>query len=201
MAMKTFASGERLFATDLNDNFDETTKAGNVTSGTFDAARIPGLDASKITTGKIAQARLPMKKIARFTGNGTFTPPAGVTYAIAHMRGGGGGTSDNNNNAGQGGNSSVAFASGTVTATGGNRAAASLGVNAGTNGRANTSEGGTSFRGDVPHTPHGITASLFVAGAAVTPGVGISVVVGAGGAAGTNGNSGGSGYVWIEYYE
>ena len=33
----------------------------------------------------------PMKKVATFTANGTWTVPANVTYAIAHIRGGGGG--------------------------------------------------------------------------------------------------------------
>jgi hypothetical protein len=37
--------------------------------------------------------------------------------------------------------------------------------------------------------------------AAVTPAATIAVVVGAGGSAGTNGAAGGSGYVYIEYYE
>ena len=32
-----------------------------------------------------------MRKVTRFTASGTFTPPTGVTYAIAHIIGGGGG--------------------------------------------------------------------------------------------------------------
>jgi len=59
MAMKEFTGGERLFAADLNDNFDETQLASNILSGTFDAARIPNLDASKTTTGTFNAARIP----------------------------------------------------------------------------------------------------------------------------------------------
>jgi hypothetical protein len=42
MVMKEFTAGERLFAADLNDNFDETQTAENITSGTLNAARISG---------------------------------------------------------------------------------------------------------------------------------------------------------------
>ena len=44
--------------------------ATKITSDTFDAARIPNLDASKITTGTISAARLPSSVIGgmRFTG-------------------------------------------------------------------------------------------------------------------------------------
>jgi hypothetical protein len=182
--------------------------AAKITSGTFNAARIPGLDASKIVSGKINPARLPMKRIARFTGNGTWTVPAGVTYAIAHMMGGGGGVGQQATG-GNGGNSSVAFSSGTVVGPGarGGRSGGNTTDMAGRAGLANT--GGGASRGI--NTANGRSeqadatggdATFVVAGAAVTPGAGISVVVGAGGAAGSGGGAaGGSGYVYIEFYE
>ena len=142
--------------------------------------------------------------VAAFTASGTFTPPAGVTYAIAHIRGGGGGVGDSG--AGAGGNSSVAFAGGTITATGGGLSNANLPystVNSGARA-ANSGQGAfrSVFRGaDVGNSAvhNGGDGAYIVAGGAVTPGVGITVTVGAPGTAGTNGSAGGSGYVWIEY--
>jgi len=144
-------------------------------------------------------------KVDAFTANGTFTPPAGATYAVAHIRGGGGGVGTAS--AGAGGNSSVEFASGTITATGGVVGSTLTSVGTAphaTAGVANSGQGafGAAFRGaDV--TDSRITkagdGAYIVAGGAVTAGVGISVTVGAGGTAGTSGAAGGSGYVWIEY--
>ena len=208
MSMKNFSAGERLFAADLNDNFTETTKAGNVTSGTFNAARIPGLDASKIVSGKIAQARLPMKRVARFTGSGTWTVPAGVTYAIAHMLGGGGGIGTGFSG-GDGTASSVAFASGTVSSLGGHRGVSGQDANpSGAQvqaGQANSGQGARRARAGTDdgwgRGGFGGQSQWIVAGAAVTPAANITVTVGNGGSAGTAGAAGGSGYVWIEYYE
>lgn len=56
MVMKTFTAGERLFAADLNDNFDETKSADNITSGTIDAARLPPLGPEFSTAGSNAVA-------------------------------------------------------------------------------------------------------------------------------------------------
>jgi hypothetical protein len=146
------------------------------------------------------------KRIEAFTGSGNWTVPAGVTYAIAHMRGGGGGAGTSNTG-GAGGASSVAFAGGTVTAAGGNGilypqtftdAAQGAAANSGypatmafrpTLGDASVSNDGQS---------HG---AVTVAGNTVTPAATVAVVVGAGGSAGTSGAAGGSGYVYIEYYE
>lgn len=141
--------------------------------------------------------------VTAFTSSGTFTPPAGVTYAIAHIRAGGGGTGSASS--GTGGTSSVAFASGTISATGGG--AVNQGIAAGYNavaGATNSGYGGR-HRTDNGSTQEaafqvvGHDGACIVAGAAVTAGTGITVTVGAGGAAGTGGAAGGSGYVWIEY--
>jgi len=147
-----------------------------------------------------------VNNVTVFTASGTFTPPAGVTYAIAHIRAGGGGIG--NATSGTGGTSSVAFAAGTISATGGS------GLNSGQNFAvgncvtppANSGQGATYIRevdaaaNRVITSNASVNGAEIVAGGAVTPAVGITVTVGAGGAAGTgNGAAGGSGYVWIEY--
>lgn len=142
----------------------------------------------------------PIKKVAAFTANGTWTVPTGVTYAVANIRAGGGGVSTGSSN---GGNSSVAFAGGTVTATGGlsmprrtvdNTRKNGAPVNSGgfAQGQDNAVDGGFMVRSN----PGGFV----VAGDTVTPGASISVTVGAAGGGGSDAApSGGSGYVWIEY--
>lgn len=142
--------------------------------------------------------------VEAFTANGTFTPPAGVTYAIAHIRGGGGGIGSGSS--GAGGNSSVAFAGGTITATGGPAMVAQL-ITSTTDtsaGQANSGNGAHMAGNFAGATTLGMgtaaqSGAYIVAGGAVTAGVGITVTVGAGGTAGTGGAAGGSGYVWIEY--
>ena len=145
-----------------------------------------------------------MTNVEAFTASGTFTPPAGVTYAIAHIRAGGGGAGSAS--AGAGGTSSVAFAGGTVSATGG----AAYNVSGGDThtsyaGAANSGWGALyrswngSFAADQSQSANAGAGAYIVAGGAVTPSTGITVTVGAGGTAGTNGAAGGSGYVWIEY--
>jgi len=143
-------------------------------------------------------------RITAFTASGTFTPAAGVTYAVAYILAGGGG--GGNASSGAGGTSSVAFAGGTISATGG------AGINAGVNtnivtyaGAANSGLGafynattGADVRNSAGQAGEG---AFIVAGGAVTPAVGITVTVGAGGAAGTSGSAGGSGYVYIETFE
>ena len=140
-----------------------------------------------------------MTEVAAFSASGTWTVPAGVTYAIAHIRAGGGGVGAS---AGTGGSSSVAFAGGTITANGGGPyTGATTSTASGAAGPTNSGNGAVGHY----FSPGEISASkaqdgtYIVAGGAVTPGTGITITVGAGGVAGTNGNAGGSGYVWIEY--
>ena len=136
--------------------------------------------------------------VAAFTASGTWTVPAGVTYAIAHIRAGGGGTSTG---AGTGGTSSVAFAGGTVSATGGAPMleATNTSANVRVAGAANSGQGAIGVNNGITHAIIAGNGAEVVAGGAVTPAASITVTVGAGGVAGTNGAAGGSGYVWIEY--
>lgn len=157
-----------------------------------------------------------MTKIETFTTSGTWTVPAGVTYAIAHIRGGGGGVGWNSA-PGTGGSSSVAFAGGTVTAAGGvpfsGAYVGSLGsLKAAIAGTANSGNGASVYIGAQDNGGTSTTTALgtcegqggaeIVAGGDVTPAASITITVGAGGAAGANtGAAGGSGLVWIEYQE
>lgn len=153
------------------------------------------------------------RRVTYFTSSGTFTPPAGVTYAVAHIRGGGGGIG-NGTNAGAGGSSSVAFASGTVTADGGTATNFNFTGGGAPTERlkvtppANSGQGGAMHGAwvDGASSPSkGGDGGYIVAGAAVTAGTGITVTVGAGGTAGTyssqTGVAGATGFVWIEYMQ
>lgn len=141
-------------------------------------------------------------KVDRFTASGTWTVPAGVTYAVAHIRAAGGGVGLAS--AGTGGTSSVAFASGTVSASGGIGANVNPGVpnvfsRAGAANSGEGATGGVSRDASNDYTWIGGNGAYIVAGADVTPAASITVTVGDGGTAGTSGAAGGSGYVWIEY--
>jgi hypothetical protein len=151
-------------------------------------------------------------QVQTFKASGTFTVPAGVTYAVARIKAGGGGIGTAGT-AGTGGTSSVAFVSGTQSAIGG------LGcdvINPGsiTNvrvlaGTANSGNGATFFSTLIDDasttsgaggTASGQNGAEIMYGAAVTAAGSITVTVGAGGTAGTNGAAGGTGLVTIEYY-
>ena len=144
-----------------------------------------------------------MKNIASFTSSGTWTVPAGVTYAVANIRGAGGGAGSAS--AGTGGSSSVAFAGGTITAAGGggctvgfslSPVAVAGAANSGNGASYTASEAGGYYTASSRGAQDG---AFIVAGGAVTPAASITVTVGTGGTAGTNGAAGGSGYVYIEY--
>jgi len=169
-----------------------------------------GIDSSADTSSleyRIAQleaAGSPIVKVAAFTSSGTWTVPAGVTYAVAHIRGGGGGCNDSTSNGTAGGNSSVAFSGGTVTALGGLGMATAMIPPATNSAHAgnNTGQGGiVAVANSVADVGVGVSAyagAEIVAGDTVTPAASITVTVGAGGTGTANG---GSGYVWIEYQE
>ena len=136
-----------------------------------------------------------------FTSSGTWTVPAGVEYAIAHVIGGGGGET------GTGGTSSVAFASGTVSslggvATGGSDATSRISrVSAVANsGHASQTHGDLASAISRANGAVGgaTTPRMLFYGSAVTPAASIDVTVGDGG---TGTASGGSGLVIIEYVE
>jgi hypothetical protein len=204
-----YASGEVLTAADLNITnsgvpvFATTTTRDAAFGGTGEKTLAQGQLCYIEATDKVqfyngtAWANLStVTNVEAFTATGTFTPPTGVTYAIAHIRAGGGGVGAS---AGAGGNSSVAFAGGTITATGGNACTQGSDGTSPRAGQANSGIGAWARANDASSNLLGGDGAYIVAGGAVTAGVGISVTVGAGGAAGTNGAAGGSGYVWIEY--
>jgi hypothetical protein len=200
MSMKPFASGEGILASDLNNNF-----------GALDS-QLNSINAVNIVSGTIDPARLPMRRVDHFTANGTWTPPAGVTYAIAYVRGGGGGVG--RSASGTGGTTTVNFPSGAISAGGGagqSTAPAGGSHYAGDirtrSGAPNSGSGARYFGADgvtgVPLTaggPAGRDGAFIVGAGTVTPGQGVTVTIGTGGSAGTSGAAGASGYAYIEYY-
>ena len=212
----TFTAGQVLTAAQLNDSartgvpvFADTTARNAGFGGTGEKVLAEGQLCYLESTNKVqfydgtSWANLgSVTNVEAFAASGTFTPPAGVTYAIAHIRAGGGGVG--RSAPGAGGNSSVAFAGGTITATGGATITNIYGGSGGVNsnaGVANSGQGAAQAMSDGTPTVFARAGdgAEIVAGGAVTPGTGITVTVGAGGTAGTNGAAGGSGYVWIEY--
>jgi hypothetical protein len=212
-SVPTYVAGQVLDASRLNVTnsgvpvFADTTARDAGFGGTGEKTLAEGQLCYLESTNKVqyydgsAWANLgSMTEVAAFTASGTWTVPAGVTYAIAHIRAGGGGVG---NSAGAGGTSSVAFAGGTISATGG--AANTSTSNSATFATAGAANSGWGASGVIDSGGVNYPAffsgngAYIVAGGAVTPAASITVTVGAGGTAGTTGKAGGSGYVWIEY--
>lgn len=212
----TFTAGQVLTAAQLNASartgvpvFANTTDRDAAFGGSGEKTLAEGQLCYLEDTNKVqyydgsAWANLgSMTNVAAFTASGTWTVPAGVTYAVAHIRGGGGGAG--RTAGGAGGTSSVAFASGTVSATGGNGGAAPGNFNDSlVAGVANSGQGAVHYSSLTANDANFYIAAgngaEVVAGAAVTPAASITITVGAGGTAGGSGSAGGSGYVWIEY--
>jgi len=160
--------------------------------------------ATKNYIDNILSGYMKQVKVEKFTASGNWTVPAGATYAVAHIRAGGGGvsTSIGSPTTTNGGDSSVAFTSGTITATGGaSGGPVYIESPQGTAGATNSGQGGFIYGGNgfgtITPVLRGGDGAEVVSGADVVAGSSIAVVVGAGGQ-GTK--AGGSGYVWIEYY-
>jgi hypothetical protein len=214
----TFTAGQVLTAAQMNNSartgvpvFADTTARDAAFGGAGEKTLAEGQLCYLESTNKVqyydgsAWANIgSVTEVAAFTASGTWTVPAGVTYAIAHIRAGGGGVGTAST--GSGGNSSVAFSGGTITATGG------VGINVGTGGTAARAGAANSGQGAFRSGSDDLGSGNFnnreniggdgayiVAGGAVTPAASITITVGAGGVAGTNGAAGGSGYIWISY--
>lgn len=209
----TFTAGQVLTAAQLNESartgvpvFAGTSERDAAFGGSGEKTLAEGQLCYLESTNKVqyydgsAWANLgSVTNVDEFTASGTWTVPAGVTYAIAHIRAGGGGVGISAS--GNGGDSSVAFASGTATATGG-LACNNGDITAGSisrAGQANSGNGAFANRPSTSANAIGGDGAYIVHGAAVTPAASITITVGAGGVAGSNGAAGGSGYVWIEY--
>jgi len=211
---REFVTGEVLTAANVNNFlmnqsvmvFADATARTSALSGALNEGKLtynldtPSLEVNDGTAIVAVGGAMKEKRIEAFTGSGNWTVPAGVTYAIAYMKGGGGGGGGQTVPGGTGGNSSVAFAGGTVTANGGvgGQESGSAADRASQIGTANSGIGGYGNGANA----RGQEGALITAAASVTPAAVIAVVVGAGGTAEANrGAVGGSGYVFIEYYE
>jgi len=204
---KTFGVGDVLTASDVNTYLMQQSVMSFADSGARGSAigtasegmlsYLADTNTLEVYDGSAWTGVTKVKKVEAFTSSGTWTVPAGVEYAVAHIRAGGGGGGSTSGAGTNGGNSSVAFASGTVTATGGDAGSTAPSGNPPTTEAANSGKGQNAY-----NQQQGRDGAEVVHGAAVTPAASITVTVGAGGAAGSGGSgSGGSGFVWIEYYE
>lgn len=143
------------------------------------------------------------KRVDLITSTQSWTAPAGVTYAIAHLVAGGGGGGGNQANGTSGGTSS-AFGQNFLGGTGGNRFGGIYNTSSGVSAGINTGRGG-SGQADSSTSAQGLSgngqgSSTMLFGSSVVPGTSYTITVGAGGSKGSSGGNGGSGYVAIEYY-
>ena len=217
-SVPVYASGEVLTAANLNITnsgipvFATTVTRDAAFGGTGEKTLAQGQFCYLESTGKLqvytgsAWSNVGTQtNIDRFTASGTWTVPAGVTYARAYIQAGGAGVGTASS--GAGGTSSVAFAGGTVSATGGAaiNATSMLSNTNSAAGNANSGNGAVMYgldgggSGTAQTQVWGMRGALITSGAAVTPAASITVTVGAGGTAGTGGAAGGTGYVYIEY--
>jgi len=144
---------------------------------------------------------MPTIEVFNTAGTTTWTPPAGITYAVVFLGGGGGGVLDGGAG-GNGGSSTFAFASGTVTALGGKGIDSGTGIGSQSSALsysapANSCDGGFGVcSGDTSGAAKATKGAELIYGGAVTPSTSISLTVGAGG---TGTYTGGSGYVRVMY--
>lgn len=122
---------------------------GDIVAGALD--NVPASnDASALTTGTLAAARLPsgiggLKSQQVFTSSGTWTKPSGITTVKVYVTGGGGGggTTDNDDMAGGGGAGGTAIKIIDVTSV----SSVYVTVGTGAAGRANGSGNGITYAG------------------------------------------------------
>lgn len=139
------------------------------------------------------------KRVDLITSTQSWTAPAGVTYAIAHITAGGGGGGGNVYRGSYGANSS-AFGVIAEGAVGGSEDQAGNVNNASYPGKPNTGNGGVGIGGYQSNGNNGADGSTFMAGSVVIPGSSYTITIGGGGSNGGGAGNGGSGRVAIEYY-
>lgn len=177
-----------------------STVSGSSLTGKGDSRSV----ANAVLPASGGGAAATVKRMDVFNSSGTWTAPADVTYAVAHIYAGGGG-GGGYTGLGSSGGSSSAFGTTALGGRGGQGARYAYQSDSPGDAPANSGNGGV---GDnalySPGTStQGADGTYLVVGSSVTPGTGYTITVGAGGAAsnyfGNRGGNGGSGQVLIEY--
>jgi hypothetical protein len=118
-----FAAGDTIFIANKGAGATTVTAGAGVTLNGLSLVLLQYQSASVVFLSASSALVFPSggsvktTKVEAFAASGTFTPPAGVTFAIAHIRAGGGGIGATCRRRRH--KSSVAFAGGTISATGG----------------------------------------------------------------------------------